>query len=510
MHERVPALLLAFTLTASAIVWAPLISVYFVGDDFLHLFAVVDADLGEYLLRPHGGHILVARNAVFVAFHTLFGMRADLYFWAVLLTHLLNTFLLFRIVSNWTGSAALAAFGALLWSVCPTHAGTLAWYSVYGQVLVGTILLVILHQISRAHRTGTALPRVILIVWPLLFIVASTCFGVGIGLTLVSPIALYLLLPPSRLRLGVCLILALIAVLTPTVYKALILYHDELIGSTNAGWAMAVAIGALQYRWPLVLMFGSLIGCGISDLLLSFGSALAGFPSIPAIIATVGYGLVMIVGFALAPPRMRFRLIGLLLLVLGSYGVIAAGRATLLPSTRVAVAAATTRYHYVGTIPLSLLLSCALASLTRSSRHAGVLQYGLLLIAVALGTALYVRAKPFIDPHLNARKETKAVVEEIRAAIARAPAGSEVHIETRRFQSVGLLLRDVQSGFPGWAGIFTLFFPDNVVDGKRVRFVLDDPIVVKNIATGKRSRDLFVVGPTPAAAPAGAKPRAAS
>lgn len=505
---RAPAslLLLALPLVATAVVYGPLISVYFVGDDFLHLFAIVDANLGEYLLRPHGGHLLMARNAVFVAFYTLFGMRAEPYFWAVLLTHLLNTFLLFRVVANWTGSPVVAALGALVWGVCPTHAGTLAWYSVYGQVLVGTILLFILYQASRSERMGRPPSNAVIIVWPLLFIVASTCFGVGIGLTLVSPVALYCLLPPSRQRLGVCLVLAVIAVLTPTVYRSLITYHDQLTQSFKGGWAMAVSIGALQYRSAILRMFGYLVSCGVSDLLLGFAAAPAKFPSTAATIANIGYVMVAVAGFALASARTRLRLIGLLLLAVGCYAVIAAGRATFTPATRVAIAAATTRYHYVGTIPLSILLCCAVAQVVGASRHAAAIRYGLLLTITILVMLLYFRSPSFIDPHSAARTETMDVVEQIRSAIAQAPPGSEVQIINRPFLSVGVMLRDFRSGFPGWAGIFALFFPENVVDGKRVRFVISDPAAITTIATGKRSRDLFVVDPVPVPRPAAQRP----
>jgi hypothetical protein len=294
--------------------------------------------------------------------------------------------------------------------------------------------------------------------------------------------------------------MALIAAVIPSAYKAIILYHDEMIGSTNAGWAMAVAFGALDYRSTILKMFGALLSCGVSDLLLGFASAAAGFPSIPAVIADVVYVLVVVGAFVLAPARVRFRLIG----------VIAAGRATLTPVIHVTFGATTPRYHYVGTIPLSILLGCALAQLTRSSRHAMTIHNGLLLATMAVGAVFFVLAKPFIDPHLPARNETTDVVARIRATIAAAPAGAEVHIANQRFQAVGILLRDFQSGFPGWAGVYALFFPANEVDGKPVRFVIDDPIVVRNLAIGKRSRDLFVVGTTSTPAPAAAKPAAAS
>src|SRR5262245_2107742 len=92
MDGRPSALLCTMAIAAVAVVYGSLPSVFFFADDFLHLFSIIDANLGEYLLRPHGGHILVVRNAVFIAFYKLFGLRAELYFWVVLLTHLVNAF----------------------------------------------------------------------------------------------------------------------------------------------------------------------------------------------------------------------------------------------------------------------------------------------------------------------------------------------------------------------------------------------------------------------------------
>lgn len=501
MRSRASAALLVATLAATAAVYGRLISTYFVRDDFLNLFAVVDADRFEYLLRPHGGHLLVVRNACFVLFHWLFGMQAELYFAAVLLTHLLNTLLLFRIVDNWTESAPLAAFGALLWATSPVHAGTLGWYSVYGQVLVGTCLLIILYQISRHDRRQTSPAAIVVIGWPLLFIVASTCFGVGIGLTLVSPLALYLLLPPSRVRLAVCAALALLAAVTPSAYKALILYHQSLVTAraVNDSVALALAIAFLTHRATIAQAFAALLAYGVSSMVLGFGSAAASFPSVAAAIAVIGYVLVTSLGLWLAPRRVRLRMLGLSCFAAGAYAIIAAGRASFLHDA--VTAAATARYHYVGMIPLSLLLCCALAQLTRWRRTTVASQYAVLALAVLTGGILYARATPFLDPHANARNETRAVVARIRAVIDASPRGAEVRIENRPFNSAGLLLHYFDSGFPGWAGIFALFFPTDVVDGKPVRFVIHDPAVFRLIASGRRSQHLFALDPNPAPSP---------
>ncbi len=143
-------LLLLLPLAFSAFVYRRLTHVYFFADDFLNLFRIVNDDLVQYLLLPHGGHLLATRNALFFAFYWAFGMRAEYWFWVVLITHLVNVYLLFRTIRWLTGSARLAAFGAALWGTCPVQVGALGWYSVYGQVVVGSILLLLLCRAARA------------------------------------------------------------------------------------------------------------------------------------------------------------------------------------------------------------------------------------------------------------------------------------------------------------------------------------------------------------------------
>ena len=59
--QRVPVLL---ALGLTALVYHPLLYNYFWSDDFLNLYHIVNISLPEYLLTPHGGHMLVTRNAM--------------------------------------------------------------------------------------------------------------------------------------------------------------------------------------------------------------------------------------------------------------------------------------------------------------------------------------------------------------------------------------------------------------------------------------------------------------
>src|SRR5262249_55619745 len=101
------------------------------------------------------------------------------------------------------------------------------------------------------------------------------------------------------------------------------------------------------------------------------------------------------------------------------------------------------------------------------------------------------RADFRIDHHDIARREATIVVETMQAMIDGTSA-SDVYIRNDLFRSVGPMLVGYQPGFPGWAAIFTVYFPENVVDGKRVYFVTDEPDVVREANNGKRTRGLLV------------------
>src|ERR1051326_6070639 len=86
--------------TMSAVVYFPITRNYFYGDDFFNFWYLANQGLVHFVLRLHGGHSCVTRNIVMALFHRIFGMNPAPFFWAVLLTHLLNVFLLYEAVAG--------------------------------------------------------------------------------------------------------------------------------------------------------------------------------------------------------------------------------------------------------------------------------------------------------------------------------------------------------------------------------------------------------------------------
>jgi hypothetical protein len=45
--------------------------------------------------------------------------------------------------------------------------------------------------------------------------------------------------------------------------------------------------------------------------------------------------------------------------------------------------------------------------------------------------------------------------------------------------------------FPGWAGVFVAFEPENTIDGRRIYFMLRPPNVRERFQRGRRTAGLF-------------------
>jgi hypothetical protein len=79
----------------------------------------------------------------------------------------------------------------------------------------------------------------------------------------------------------------------------------------------------------------------------------------------------------------------------------------------------------------------------------------------------------------------------MRKQIASAKPGAVVYIPNERFKSVGPMLYGAVKRFPGWVGLFVIYFPDDVVDGHRVYFLETDPTVIAGASDSRRASGLL-------------------
>ncbi len=483
----------------AAVVWFPITRNYFHFDDFLDLYQLRNEAPAHFFLRMYGGHLYLARNAVTALLDGAFGPAPVPFFAIALLTHLVNTALLYALALRGTGSWRLACVAAAMWAAAPANEGALGWYAVYGQVAATTCILAAMVGMVRADPAaplGWGPP----LRWATLALLGGGLFGVGIAAALVMPAVAWLLLPPSRLRRramaafvgGAATLLAAYALLRAL---ELPLYGEQRLEITFMLAGLTPGLLASHAE-----MLAALVGCGLALLPLGPLTDPLRFPdAVHVVVMSIG-GLLLAAGLWAAPPTARRRLLACLLVMLAIYGLIAIGRSMFAADLGLAVIARTARYHYAAGALLSAALAIALGALAgrlRLPARAGSVAFAVWAVAV-LATEIGVERR--LDHFDGDRRETVATLAAIRAAVAAAPPGATVEIANRPFGAVGWVNFAYRDRFPGTAGVFVIFHPDDVVDGRRVVFTSDDPLVMKGARRGRRSATLLRELPAPQAA----------
>jgi hypothetical protein len=333
---------------------------FFNADDFFHLYQVAAGHTRERLFAPHGGHLLAVWHLVFAGFYELFGVEAWRWGLAVLATHLLNTALLWDVIRRLTDAPRLAAVLAICWGTATVHDGTLGWYSVYGQVLATTLLLLTLRSMQR-RRDARPVPWLVLAGWWLAQLAAAMCFGIGLAVAMAFPLIATVFLPagaldrPRRIALW-----SLPAALAAIWVVAMVPYVGK--GSSAEGVALKFVMVTLRYG-PRFLL--ELFGAGASVLVLAPVTRATLFPAPGAVAAAVACAAVVALT-AWRRPDTRRTLAALLLVLLAGYGSVAAGRTALYAAFSQVRKVDTygpgePRYHYLGTAVTAAALGTAVA-----------------------------------------------------------------------------------------------------------------------------------------------------
>lgn len=489
MSRPRPLLYLLPPLVLSAWAFAPILANYFHGDDFQHLYMIADGRVPEFLVTPHGGHMLVARNALFVMSHALFGVDPRGYFWVALLTHLLNVGLLYAAIVAFTGRRGLACGAAALWGISRLNADALGWYSVYGQAALTTIMLAVLWRLGRAARDDRPLSRAAALGWYALVLVGTTCFGTGIGFALAAAPAVALCLPGSahrftrRLFASLLLVVPLLYVLVQGLFRAASGYAHDSVSSPMA----ALTAGLL-----VPIMAVHLVVFGLGQLLIGTWLPDVAYPGPTHVALAAGVGLMMLVALASGAPRDRRAILACLLLGVGAYGIIALGRGMLGGNQPWILASIATqiRYHYAPLVPLVVAGCVALHVLVPRlpARAGGVV----LAVWLAALTAGLWHQPPVIDHYDDERRQVAMLHQVVAMRVAQSPASGPAYVPNRRMNPVNIFTP--MEVFPGWAGLFIVYYPDDIVDGRTVRFI--DPVPARVTAArarpGTRTAELLV------------------
>lgn len=449
--------------------WAPLLDNYFNGDDFVHLYDIATKPFVRLLILPWAGHLYTVRNTVFDLMFRLFGAEPRPYFWSVLLTHALNAALLYRVIRRFTASIALATFGATLWATAPVLEGALGWYSVYGQVLLTTIVLSVLESLGQRIATGTAVSTRAAACWAALLLAGSTCFGIGLGVAVAFPLVAALALPRRQLPLSSLLVLIAGAAVSFTFYRIVITYSPEVVGPEAELFSVTTVVRSLG---TVLIFVAHLFGFGAAALGFDFVGAHPGFPPSMQLVGGAALALLLAIGWLYGTGSARRCLLALATLATAAYGTISAGRAILFEAahTPLPIAAMGARYQYLALAVIAVLVCTALAQVAARGPTASALVLGTTGLWLVARIATLV-LRPFPIDHWDAqRAETMAMLEGIRKHVASTAPGEAATIENQPFG----LSHGFPSMFPGWAGMFVVFFPDNTVDGRPIRFVVSE------------------------------------
>jgi hypothetical protein len=470
-RRRTAVLLAIPPLLAAAWVWHPIVDNYFVGDDFANLFLICNAPLWHYLVTPQVGHVYVVRNAVFYVFAQLFGTDAGAYFTIVWLTHVLNVALLFWTVERFTTSAWIACVCALLFGTCPAVEGTLGWFAVFGHALATTTLLLVLLDVAHLSADGRTPGTRRRWLWAALALSGVTCFGVGVGLAIALPFVLAVLLPQTRRR-WLPPLWPLIIV-TPLLYVVLYWIHAHIGGASQIAKAHDITSDFVQLAFDVPRFMLDLMAYAIDRLL----AGPLPLPPAPAVAGTLFAAGAVLVGLwcAMYGPRSARRLLlASALLTLSCYGPIAAGRIGLLDMMSWADAVSQPRYYYTGLVTLALGLAAILVTFGQAVPALGRRRTPLLAAWLAAWLVALWLLPPPIDHHEGARTEALFLINWMRTLTRQTPADEDVYIPNRGFQAVSPLFFS-RVEFPGWAGLFSIYFPDPSIDGRRVFFIEPDP-----------------------------------
>ncbi len=469
---------IALPLALTALVFWPITRNYFFGDDLLAVYDTIHKPLARLLLEPYGGHVMATRNVVFLLLYRLFGPNPTAYFSIVLLTHLLNVGLLFLIIRDLTGTR-LACFGAALWGAASIDEGALGWYQAYGVVMAVTAQLWIVYRLVRIRRSDR-LSRLEVLSWALLLLGASTSFGTGIAITMAMPGIAWLLLPPTATRRRATFGLALIAAGVAVGYLALQRLAEHLFPTFQAQVGTMMMSVALE-SWHSVLWAARLLMMhGLTVLLLgplAHHASVASWGEVALTAAALaGAGA----GFAVARAEERRLMLACLLPFGTVYLMIATGRGVFLPQFGPKMLEQA-HYHYTAPMPLAILAALLLAELSRWVQPSAAAANVMLGLWYLTFTAVQLAAGPAIAHHDRERELAEKTLAQIKALVLSQPPGSDVYIRNRPFPGVGPFVIKSPEMFPGIAGLFAIYYPNQLLEERRVFFVEANPLVLSRL-----------------------------
>ena len=477
-------LMLVISLAVILIANIHVLSSFFWMDDFLHFYQIANWNPLEFIFYPFGGHVFIFKHTIFYLMFKLFGVNSVMYFVTVLLTHLGNAYLLYKLIHLLIEKPSLAAAGTMVWGISPVNYGTMGIYCTYGQVLVCFLFLLFLYDLLRVEKKKMLFSLSIGIRWSIYLFLMATSFGNGLAIACLSPFAIVIVLweNDQKWKIAASILPVVAIILVLFIFKDAIYYYfsGEVIHSTP----LPLSVALDHYR-IILEMFIRMCAFGIYTIAAFPIFIITYMPSwsppypMLAFFISLFVVILFLVAFFHSKDHKRHYFV-LSLIFLGLLGLTAYARAVAYQFFGISASSASMmlRYYYVVFIPIVLILSLMVKELLDSYLKISKVVVALIYITIASSIYPSMNLARVIDPmqHYFASKEKKLyneTINDIEKTIRAYPAGSSIFIDNT-MKNHFLIFDSSITAFPGKAAVFTIRYPNNIFEGRRVYFIEKD------------------------------------
>jgi len=479
-------LMLFFSLAAVLIVNIQVLFTFFYADDFIHLYQIANWSPLEFIFSSFGGHLYIFRNLIFYCMFKLFGLNSVAYFSIVLLTHLVNAYLLYKIIHLLTDKKTLAAAGMMIWGISFANYPSLSWYSAYGHLLVAFFFLLWLYDLLRIEKKALFFSGNMAIRWSIYLFLMGASYGMGLAIVCLSPAVIVIILweNDEKWKITSAILPAIALILLLFIFKDAIYYYFS--GEISNSKASVFGAALSDYKYILKLFIGQ---CFLN---IAFMAAFPVFflplttesPMNLFFIAIPIVMLFIILFFRSCQYRRSYAglsifFLGIMALLASEHG--AGGILSIYPTMMIIME---TRFYYITLMIVVMMLALMADELLNIFPNISkkIVACVFITIAVSIYPSIHLAKK---NDSWNHSEKDKIIyhdtIFDIKKTIRAYPEGSSVFIDNTMNEEISFF-PTLHIEFPGKAAIFAITYPHNTFEGRRAYFVEKDcHIVDKNI-----------------------------